>query len=126
MYFLIALLYHRILSLVLCCSFTFVFSVVRRPGNGDHQDEPEAERVRREAQQLLLPQLLPLRELHDVDPGLHQEEHARYALRPSYMYHVFFFRVSPVALHEANSPGHMGDVQVLVFKVTHARRLGLL
>lgn len=59
------------------CSF-FRRSPRTYTGHGDHQDEPEAERFRRQAQQLLLPQLLPVRELYDLDSGLHQEEHARY------------------------------------------------
>lgn len=59
---------------VVCCLAFFLFT-----GHGDLQDEPQAERFRREAQQFLLPQLLPLQELHDVDPRLHEKEHARYA-----------------------------------------------
>lgn len=49
----------------------------RCSGHGNHQDEPEAQRLRRETRQLLPPQLLPLLELHDVDPRLHQAKHSR-------------------------------------------------
>lgn len=63
----------QVTLLLLCCVvFRFIAA-----GHGDHQDEPEVERVRRQDYQLLLPQLLPLLELHDLDSGLHQEEHAR-------------------------------------------------